>query len=48
MTLALFGSGEIALIAFPSIGFFASVMWSVHKLQNIELIERESDKPSEL
>ncbi len=29
LTLALFGSGQIALYAFPAVGFFASVMWSV-------------------
>lgn len=29
LTLALFGSGQTALIAFPMVGFFASVMWSV-------------------
>lgn len=29
LTLALFGSGEIALYAFPAIGFFAAVMWSI-------------------
>jgi FHS family L-fucose permease-like MFS transporter len=29
LTTALLGSGEMALIAFPMVGFFASVMWSV-------------------
>jgi FHS family L-fucose permease-like MFS transporter len=29
LTLALLGSGAVALIAFPMVGFFASVMWSV-------------------
>lgn len=29
LTLALFGSREMALFAFPAVGFFASVMWSV-------------------
>ncbi len=29
LSLALFGSGEIALIAFPCLGFFASVMYPV-------------------
>jgi FHS family L-fucose permease-like MFS transporter len=29
LTLALLGSGKMALIAFPMVGFFASVMWSV-------------------
>lgn len=29
LTAALTGSGKIALIAFPCIGFFASVMWSI-------------------
>jgi fucose permease len=29
LTLALFSSGKIALFAFPAVGFFASVMWSV-------------------
>ena len=29
LTLALFGSLSVALIAFPFIGFFASVMWSI-------------------
>ena len=29
LTLALFGSGRAAVIAFPLVGFFASVMWSV-------------------
>jgi fucose permease len=28
-TLALFGNGEMALYAFPMIGFFAAVMWPV-------------------
>lgn len=29
LTLALFGSGEIALYAFPAIGFLVAVMWPV-------------------
>jgi len=29
LTFALFGTSEIALIAFPMVGFFASVMWSI-------------------
>lgn len=29
LTFALFGSADIALVAFPLVGFFASVMWSV-------------------
>lgn len=29
LTLALFGPGKTVLIAFPLVGFFASVMWSV-------------------
>jgi FHS family L-fucose permease-like MFS transporter len=29
LTFALFGSKSIALIAFPMVGFFASVMWSI-------------------
>jgi len=29
LSLALFGSKEVALIAFPLIGFFISVMWSI-------------------
>lgn len=29
LTLALFSSGEVALFAFPAVGFFFSVMWSV-------------------
>ncbi len=29
LSLALFGSGETALWAFPAVGFFISVMWSV-------------------
>ena len=29
LSLALFGPGEVALVAFPAVGFFASVMWSV-------------------
>jgi fucose permease len=29
LTIGLFGSGKIALIAFPLVGFFASVMWSI-------------------
>lgn len=29
LTLALFGPLNVALIAFPAVGFFASVMWSV-------------------
>jgi MFS transporter, FHS family, L-fucose permease len=29
LTIALFASGPVALVAFPMVGFFASVMWSV-------------------
>ena len=29
LTAALFGSAELALLAFPMVGFFLSVMWSV-------------------
>lgn len=29
LTFALFGPGKVALVAFPMVGFFASVMWSV-------------------
>ncbi|GGW23466.1 sugar MFS transporter [Arenibacter certesii] len=29
LTAALFGTAQIALIAFPMVGFFASVMWSI-------------------
>lgn len=29
LTFGLFGPGEIALVAFPLVGFFASVMWSI-------------------
>ena len=29
LTFALFGPGKVALIGFPLVGFFASVMWSV-------------------
>jgi FHS family L-fucose permease-like MFS transporter len=29
LTFALFGTGKVALVAFPLVGFFASVMWSV-------------------
>jgi fucose permease len=29
LSVALFGSGEAALLAFPAVGFFAAVMWSV-------------------
>ena len=29
LTFALFGPGTVALISFPLVGFFASVMWSV-------------------
>lgn len=29
LTFALFGSGKVALYAFPMVGFFASVMWSI-------------------
>lgn len=29
LSLALFGPGEVALVAFPAVGFFASVMWSI-------------------
>ncbi|MDG2449346.1 MAG: hypothetical protein P8M34_06895, partial [Saprospiraceae bacterium] len=29
LILALFGSKSIALISFPMVGFFASVMWSI-------------------
>ena len=29
LTFGLFGPGKIALVAFPLVGFFASVMWSI-------------------
>jgi fucose permease len=29
LSVALFGPGSVALIAFPMVGFFASVMWSI-------------------
>ncbi len=29
LTAALFGSADVALIAFPLVGFFLSIMWSV-------------------
>jgi len=29
LTLALFGPGNIALLAFPMVGFSLSVMWSI-------------------
>lgn len=29
LSVALFGSGEASLLAFPAVGFFAAVMWSV-------------------
>jgi len=29
LTFGLFGSGKVSLIAFPLVGFFASVMWSI-------------------
>jgi len=29
LTSGLFGPGKVALIAFPAVGFFASVMWSI-------------------
>ena len=29
LSLALFGSGEMAIMTFPLVGFFASVMWSI-------------------
>lgn len=29
LTLALFGSAQVSLIAFPCVGFFASVMWPI-------------------
>lgn len=29
LSVALFGSGEVSLLAFPAVGFFAAVMWSV-------------------
>ena len=29
LTLGLFSTGPVALIAFPMVGFFASVMWSI-------------------
>lgn len=29
LIVAIFGSGEVALIAFPMLGFFISVMWSI-------------------
>jgi len=29
LSLAIFGSGDVAVFAFPAVGFFASVMWSI-------------------
>jgi fucose permease len=29
LTFGLFGPGKVALVAFPLVGFFASVMWSI-------------------
>jgi fucose permease len=29
LTAALFGSGQVAVLAFPLVGFFASVMWPI-------------------
>ncbi len=29
LTSGLFGPGKVALVAFPAVGFFASVMWSI-------------------
>lgn len=40
LTLALFGSGEMALYAFPAVGFFASVMWSVIFSLALNSVER--------
>ncbi len=40
LTTALFSSGSIALIAFPLVGFFASVMWSVIFSLALNSVER--------
>ncbi len=40
LTVGLFGSGNMALIAFPMVGFFASVMWSVIFSLALNSVER--------
>lgn len=40
LTVGLFGSGNIALIAFPLVGFFASVMWSIIFSLALNSVER--------
>lgn len=40
LTAALFGSGKIALLAFPMVGFFASVMWSIVISLALNSVER--------
>ena len=40
LTFALFGPGKVALIAFPLVGFFASVMWSVIFSLALNSVER--------
>ncbi len=40
LTFALVGSGKVALYAFPMVGFFASVMWSVIFSLALNSVER--------
>jgi FHS family L-fucose permease-like MFS transporter len=40
LTVGLFGPGNIALIAFPLVGFFASVMWSIIFSLALNSVER--------
>jgi FHS family L-fucose permease-like MFS transporter len=40
LTVGLFGSGNLALVAFPLVGFFASVMWSVIFSLALNSVER--------
>jgi FHS family L-fucose permease-like MFS transporter len=40
LTVGLFGPGSIALIAFPLVGFFASVMWSIIFSLALNSVER--------
>jgi len=40
LTLALFGPASVSLLAFPAVGFFASVMWSIIFSLALNSIER--------
>jgi len=40
LTVALFGPGNVSLIAFPLVGFFASVMWSIIFSLALNSVER--------